>query len=674
MKKLLLFVFTLLSLFAISQPTLTTYDTTITGTGTGSGTAFNVRITRSTNHWSEDSVQAIIFVVGLGEMSTDPSKMVVHGPHAALLNGGWDGSTVLGNGTHYPIIITIQPRSYPFAVPTYMKTKIDALLGRFKIKRSSVHLTGLSQGGWSSNLFVTYQATAGDYSYARMIASVVNVQGVVPSDSYGATPAYPTRFRYWALYGHGGTGGVECGFEQSQDFRGIKELIDTMNAARPGSGYFQQTNYGDGKHNSFEQWYGGSNAPVDTFPITAGINYGERQNIYKWMLRQGDTINTYHFSTTNLSPVANAGSDQSITLPTDSITLMGSATDADGTIISYAWTKISGPSSFTITSPDSALTTITGLVQGTYVFRLTAEDDDNATGSDDVQVTVNSNVLVTKYVNVNIYGGSNPYSDVAWNDWNVGSSAGSNINSGSLTYSDGTASSISAVLSASAAISENGATYAGGMAPGEVLRYASYTISSRTLTITGLDTARTYNLELYASRNANTYDSTEFIINGERDTIITYRNHTNKSEFSNITPTSPGQIVVNINPLRVYDYLNGFGLTENGDSSSSFARGAGATTLQAPKAKTELVLDREELNITPNPINDAFTLQLNNEKKGPIKIQVIDMNGKVIKTFKFEKGQSRFTSVLRLNNILTGNYIIQVQIGNWRKTISVLKL
>lgn len=42
---------------------------------------------------------------------------------------------------------------------------------------------------------------------------------------------------------------------------------------------------------------------------------------------------------TNAPPVVNAGSNQTITLPTSAVTLNGSATDQDGTIASYTWSK-----------------------------------------------------------------------------------------------------------------------------------------------------------------------------------------------------------------------------------------------------------------------------------------------------------------------------------------------
>ena len=91
----------------------------------------------------------------------------------------------------------------------------------------------------------------------------------------------------------------------------------------------------------------------------------------------------------NLPPVVNAGTADTITLPTSSTALNGSATDTDGTIVSYLWTKISGPSTYTITDATDPTTTATGLVQGTYEFSLRATDNRGATGSATVRITVN---------------------------------------------------------------------------------------------------------------------------------------------------------------------------------------------------------------------------------------------------------------------------------------------
>jgi hypothetical protein len=104
----------------------------------------------------------------------------------------------------------------------------------------------------------------------------------------------------------------------------------------------------------------------------------------------------------NQPPSANAGADQAITLPTNSVTLNGSGSDADGFITSYNWTKLSGPVQGTINGPASASTSVTGLVQGFYVFRLTVTDNNGATAIDDMAVTVNAAANQTPLANAGV--------------------------------------------------------------------------------------------------------------------------------------------------------------------------------------------------------------------------------------------------------------------------------
>ncbi|QNP51184.1 PKD domain-containing protein [Hymenobacter qilianensis] len=92
---------------------------------------------------------------------------------------------------------------------------------------------------------------------------------------------------------------------------------------------------------------------------------------------------------TNPAPVANAGPDKTITLPTNSVVLTGSGTD-DGSIKSYAWTQASGPSTATLSGVNTANLTASSLVSGSYVFSLTVTDNlDKASAADQVTVTVN---------------------------------------------------------------------------------------------------------------------------------------------------------------------------------------------------------------------------------------------------------------------------------------------
>ncbi len=101
----------------------------------------------------------------------------------------------------------------------------------------------------------------------------------------------------------------------------------------------------------------------------------------------------------NIPPTANSGANQTITLPTNTVTLNGSGTDSDGTISFYSWTKISGPSAYNISNTSSVATTISGLIQGVYQFELTVTDDKGAVGKDTIQITVNPAANIPPTVN-----------------------------------------------------------------------------------------------------------------------------------------------------------------------------------------------------------------------------------------------------------------------------------
>jgi PKD domain len=97
----------------------------------------------------------------------------------------------------------------------------------------------------------------------------------------------------------------------------------------------------------------------------------------------------------NKVPSINAGLSQTTTLPGDSVILTGSVEDADGQIVAYLWSQVSGPGSSFIVNPGSSSTKIKWLKKGTYVFQLMATDNDGATGVDTVLVLVNPPLITT---------------------------------------------------------------------------------------------------------------------------------------------------------------------------------------------------------------------------------------------------------------------------------------
>jgi hypothetical protein len=91
----------------------------------------------------------------------------------------------------------------------------------------------------------------------------------------------------------------------------------------------------------------------------------------------------------NHPPVANAGADQTIILPANTVTLDGSgSTDPENNITGYVWTKISGPSLFNIANANAVQTQVTNLVQGSYRFELKVTDAGGLSSKDTLNVCV----------------------------------------------------------------------------------------------------------------------------------------------------------------------------------------------------------------------------------------------------------------------------------------------
>jgi Secretion system C-terminal sorting domain len=124
-----------------------------------------------------------------------------------------------------------------------------------------------------------------------------------------------------------------------------------------------------------------------------------------------DTVKATVKSTVNVPPIANAGGDQTITLPKDSTTLTGIGMDADGSIQGFYWKQISGPSISGISVPNSALTIVTNLIGGTYQFELSVTDNSGAIAKDTLTVVVGVPRLIAPNNRIKIY--PNPVIDIA---------------------------------------------------------------------------------------------------------------------------------------------------------------------------------------------------------------------------------------------------------------------
>ncbi|HVG11966.1 MAG TPA: T9SS type A sorting domain-containing protein, partial [Flavisolibacter sp.] len=273
-----------------------------------------------------------------------------------------------------------------------------------------------------------------------------------------------------------------------------------------------------------------------------------------------------------------------------------------------------------------------------------------------------------RHVKVNLSGNTNPYLHGEWNNWN--NLADRHFNN--FYYSDSTASTIDAVMSNRNGVNDNGSNYGAAvtlMAPQGVLRHSSYSIASRTVTLSSLAPSKKYDLEFYASRNEHSGNSTIFTINGVAKSVSTYRNYTTKVLFSNLTPDAQGQIVISIKSSKDYNYLNGFVLTEKFNSTGSTEALVDNSAESRSIEETKTAPDALVVNVFPNPASAYFTLKLQSKNSEPVQLRMIDETGRVIEK-RTVAANSAFTFGRAYKQ---GMYFIEMTQGTERKLVRVLK-
>lgn len=361
-------IFTILfiaaTLVGFSQPTTST--TTISGR--------NAIVTLPEGYSSNPTERypVIIFYPGLGEQGSNASELDNNGPHNRIMAGSWNGSVahpVTAVNIPY-ILISIQPPIWP--EPASTDTYMDAILSTYRVDTFNIHVTGLSAGKWAWEKYVVTSL-----SRAHKIASMVVMSYGYSEDASGSNcleciEVIGELDRYW------------WGFEGTSDLRGMDEQYDVINDNNPGNARY--TLYSGG-HSGWNAFYN------ETYTENVG---GTNMNIYQWMLTHPKPGANEYWESGNTAPVASAGSDQEITLPTATVNLSASASsDVDGTIASYSWAKTSGPGDYSIDDDEAEEIVVSGLIEGVYEFTVTVTDDDGATDTDVVQVTVNAAEEIT---------------------------------------------------------------------------------------------------------------------------------------------------------------------------------------------------------------------------------------------------------------------------------------
>ncbi len=313
----------------------------------------------------------IIFLHGIGERgngTTDLPKVMANGiPN--LINAG-NPMTFTYNGQTETFLVLCPQLSTSYGDwPTfYTDEMLKYAKQNLQVDTNRIYLTGLSLGGGGVWLYAE-----ASLANAKQFAAIAPVCGST-FNAQGACNISQAHLPVWAFH---------CMDDGTVSVNVTIQSIASINLCNPLP----------------------NPAPIATYYPTGGHwgawvygydpthNYQSPLNMYEWFLSKtrasggGGTV-------TNQSPVANAGSAATVTLPANSVTLNGSSSyDPDGSIASYNWSYVSGPAQYTIGAPGASSTSITNLVAGTYTFKLTVTDNLGASSSATVTVTVNNAVV-----------------------------------------------------------------------------------------------------------------------------------------------------------------------------------------------------------------------------------------------------------------------------------------
>ena len=371
-------------------------------------------------------------------------------------------------------------------------------------------------------------------------------------------------------------------------------------------------------------------------------------------------------------PVVSAGSSQTITLPTNTVTLAGSATDSAGSIVSYTWTEASGPNTATLGSATSASTGVSGLVAGTYVFQLVVKASNNLSSVADVTVTVNPAVVNESP----IANAGNDQTVTLPKDSVVLSGANSSDPDGSIVSYEWTM--VSGPATPTLATPASVQTTVSGLESGSYVfkltvtdNKGSSASADVTVTVNGSQTVVVATQPLIANAGNDTtiaIPASASILNGsgstDPDATITGYHWVQVSGPAFATIAADTAAITGVSDLIAGQYVFQLTVTDN--------KGASATDTVVVSVVNNLrTTNQSSVLLYPNPAQSTINLQLNNDSTGSMKLSILDAAGKTAMVIETEKPQATFNKAINISRLARGMYALQIVIGT--ETVIVAK-
>jgi len=366
----------------------------------------------------------------------------------------------------------------------------------------------------------------------------------------------------------------------------------------------------------------------------------------------------------NQPPVAYAGSNTDITLPVSTATLNGTASfDADGTIASYAWSKVSGPSTYTIDNPAAATATLSNLSEGVYIFTLQVTDNAGASASSSVTITVHpapnqapvaiagSDITITLPVNTTALDGSASHDadgTIASYSWNKigGTGAITIVNSNTATPS--VIGLMEGQYTFELTITDNkGATGTDWVVVNVLPEPNKAPVANA-----GKDTSIALPATSVILSGVNSSDAD--------GTIAGYTWKQVSGPGASAIVTLPGSAIAEVDGLQEGDYVFELQITDNAGASA------------AARVKVSVINNfrySQFFKLYPNPATSFINFQYIDDKTGKLSVNAYDVNGRLVLNQEFSKDQSLITKEINISNLKAGMYYLEIRQSDGKKII-----
>jgi hypothetical protein len=675
------FLFAVLSAYSQSEThNFTTYDTTFHG----SNGSWMIRISRPTNMFTAGSLDtasrpAIITMPGVGEHgNTDPNHLITYGPHWWLLNG-WDGSVVLGNGTHYPILVTLCFIDTQWPNPQGASEVLAYLLSHYHIKRNSVHLGGLSQGAFTWTAMIAFEATAGAETGMKLATSVTALEGFTVAQSttqYQSISRGDAAYGIWAQKYHG----KYFGLEGTGDYRNVAEGARAMNSVVNGSAHFSYENLGGGGHCCWNSMYDPNQHNWQSFPtygpyVATGADSNSRgtykigSSIFQWMLRQGDS--TLVGSAPPSSPsqpldyTPIPGTIQAEAFTANSGVATQATTDAGGGL-NVGWIDKGDWMDYNVSASTAGLYTMSFRVASPYSGAtlqvldasgksLTTVNVPN-TGGFQNWTTVGATVtLPAGNQKLRIYNNGPTGYNINWMQFASGATGVIGI-PGTVQAE---AYSANNGVGTQATLDAGGGLNVGWIDNGDWMDYAVNVATAGVYTVT--------------FRVASPYTGAAFRLQDATGKVLATMTMNRTGDFQYWTTLSTtatlaaGQQTLRLLSTSAFRWnINWMQFVYK--SATAADQQAVAAQAQSFQADSATGFSAAYFHLYPNPVRDRVVLDISNVHTGRVKVQVISTSGSLVQTAEYEKTSQTMQAQLNVGGLAAGIYIIRVQGADWSET------